>query len=29
MAVTPTTEPSRPVRPARKRRVNESLRTWR
>ena len=29
MAVAPQTEPLRPVRPPRKRRVNESLRTWR
>ena len=29
MAVAPRTEPLRPLRPPRKRRVNESLRTWR
>jgi phosphate transport system permease protein len=29
MAVAPRTEPLRPMRPPRKRRVNESLRTWR
>ena len=29
MAVTPSAEPLRPLRPPRKRRVNESLRTWR
>ena len=29
MAVTPSTEPLRPLRPPPKRRVNESLRTWR